>query len=686
MFNYEDAFSRNIGWLTEQEQQFIRTQKVAIAGLGGVGSEHLVTLCRLGITQFHISDFDDYEVHNFNRQAGAYMSTVGRPKCNVMEDTALDINPEAIVKTFPSGIDESNVDEFLKGVDIYVDSLDFFALKARKLIFAKCEVNGIPIVTAAPIGMGTALLCFTPKSMSFSDYFDFKKSDSENDAFIKFLIGLTPSMLQRNYLVDPTTADFIAKKGPSTSMAVKLCAGTAATYVLKLLLNRGDVPVAPYGLHFDAYNNKLKKTWRPFGNRNPIQRIAFSIAKSVVLKEQPAKPPRPTLSTPIEKIIDRAKWAPSGDNTQVWRFELTSATSCIIHGSDTRDWVVYDLQGNASKLALGCLLENMHLAAQAAGYQLDYTLASSTLTNGPRHKPVGDYQIHCSLIPSKAPVKALDKLLESHISLRTTQRKSMGTQPLSEKELERFNTALPAGFSLIWKQTPTDKLKVARLLFGNAYTRLSMKEGFDVHSKIIEFTPRHKDKSAYQDANNEVSRDKLPGKAIGLGPIMQLITKHSFKSWPAFDFSRRFLGATLLPRLLLDFIPAYKSAGIFALVKDTPPSSDTDYIEAGRAVQRVWLLSSALKLGFQPCQTPVIFSEYLRNDVTFTSNTSTIKNAENMETQYRALFGQNNTAKIVFMGRVGRSPLPLYRSVRLSTEELLINRDKVDRGGENSDA
>ena len=118
MFEYNKAFSRNIGWVTDEEQQILRHKRVAIAGAGGVGGVHLLTLARLGIANFNISDFDDFEVHNFNRQSGAFMSTLGEQKVDVMEKMALDINPEATIKSFPDGIFEHNVDEFLEGVDL----------------------------------------------------------------------------------------------------------------------------------------------------------------------------------------------------------------------------------------------------------------------------------------------------------------------------------------------------------------------------------------------------------------------------------------------------------------------------------------------------------------------------------------------------------------------------------------
>jgi molybdopterin/thiamine biosynthesis adenylyltransferase len=282
MFNYEKAFSRNIGWITEEEQQILRGKKVAIAGAGGVGGVHLLTLARLGVANFNIADFDDFEVHNFNRQSGAFMSTLNQQKVDVMERMALDINPEADIKPFPKGVFEYNVDEFLEGVDLYVDALDFFALEARKIVFKKCYEKNIPVITAAPLGMGAAFLCFMPGKMTYEEYFRFEDKKTEEDQLIQFLIGLSPAMLQRSYLVDESKVSFKEKRGPSTPMAVNLCAGIAETYALKILLGRGEIIAAPYGLHFDAYRNKFKKTWRPLGNAGLIPRIMFKIAKRVV--------------------------------------------------------------------------------------------------------------------------------------------------------------------------------------------------------------------------------------------------------------------------------------------------------------------------------------------------------------------------------------------------------------------
>lgn len=277
-FTYDEAFSRNIGWLTRQEQQQLRQKRVAIAGLGGVGGTHLLTLCRLGIGKFHLAEFDTFDLANFNRQAGATVSTLGLGKLEVMIRQALDINPDLDITGFADGVTTDNLDAFLDGVDIYVDGLDFFAFQARQQVFAACETKNIPAVTAAPLGMGAAVLNFLPGGMSFNNYFRLDDGP-EAEKPLRFLMGLAPARLQMGYLADPSAVDLANRKGPSTIMSCQLCAGVAATEALKILLGRGPVRTAPKGYHFDAYRNKLALTWRPGGNRNPLQRLAIALAK-----------------------------------------------------------------------------------------------------------------------------------------------------------------------------------------------------------------------------------------------------------------------------------------------------------------------------------------------------------------------------------------------------------------------
>lgn len=272
MFSYDDAFSRNIGWVTEVEQQQLCRSRVAIGGLGGVGGVHLLTLARLGIGKFSIADFDVFDIVNFNRQVGATMSSLRQPKIDVLADMVKEINPEVDLRLFSSGVQEECLDAFLDDVDVYVDGLDFFAFSARRMTFSACERRNIPVVTAAPLGLGTALLIFGPGGMPYEDYFGFEGCD-EIEMAIRFLVGLSPAMLQRGYVADMSRVNLAERRGPSSMAACQLCAGVAAVETLKLLLGRGGVKFAPWGSQFDAYRMKYIRTWRPGGYRNPIQRL-----------------------------------------------------------------------------------------------------------------------------------------------------------------------------------------------------------------------------------------------------------------------------------------------------------------------------------------------------------------------------------------------------------------------------
>jgi len=277
-FDYATAFSRNIGWVTVAEQQRLRTMRVAIAGLGGVGGAHLLTLVRLGITRFSIADFDDFGVHNFNRQAGAFLSTVDKRKAEVLLRMANDINPECDIRVFAEGVQPDNVDEFLADVDVYVDGIDFFAMEARRLLFARCHAKGIDALTAAPLGMGASLLYVDPRGMSFEDYFRLE-GQPRQEQFARFIAGLSPAMLQRSYLAAPDAVRFDEQRGPSTVMACDLCAGLMGVAVLKLRLGRGALRPLPWAMQFDGYRQRLRHTWRPLGNANPMQWLLLKLIR-----------------------------------------------------------------------------------------------------------------------------------------------------------------------------------------------------------------------------------------------------------------------------------------------------------------------------------------------------------------------------------------------------------------------
>lgn len=271
-YDYFEAFSRNLGFLSRDEQTRLRNARVAIAGLGGTGGAQVHALARMGIGRFHLADPDTFELVNFNRQSGATISNIGRPKSTVARETILAINPEAEVCTFDAGIGDRDIDRFLQGVDVVVDSLDFYCFNERFLLYAKARERGIWVLTAPPLGFGFTLLMFDPNGMKFEDYFGFKPDMTERQRVIALIAGIAPRPFMLKYL-DRSRPDFEGRRLPSVGAAPFMIAGVIAAEVTRLLTGKGSPMAAPTVYQFDALLRKFRKKTYRWGMRGPVQRL-----------------------------------------------------------------------------------------------------------------------------------------------------------------------------------------------------------------------------------------------------------------------------------------------------------------------------------------------------------------------------------------------------------------------------
>lgn len=278
---YDRAFSRNRGLINEDEQQILKNTRIAIPGLGGMGGTHAAILARTGIGKFTFADFDEFDVHNSNRQYGAMSSTVGKPKAQVMADIANDISPVADIRVFNEAIDESNVDAFLEDVDIVIDALDVFAMQARRLIYKRAYAAGIPVLFTAPIGFSAAAFHASPTGMDCDTFFGFTDEMSNNELVLYFLAGIAGVGPHLRYMdvkkIDPTTG-----AGPSVGMACSIGAGMVATEVVNIMLKRRPSKPIPHFVQYDPYARWYKNHHRWWGAKNPMQRLRMKVLRKMV--------------------------------------------------------------------------------------------------------------------------------------------------------------------------------------------------------------------------------------------------------------------------------------------------------------------------------------------------------------------------------------------------------------------
>lgn len=126
----------------------LQKSKVAIFGVGGVGSYTVEALARAGIGHLIIIDHDKYDVTNINRQIGALNSTIGKYKVDVMKNRILDINPNAVVEAYkPDEIEGGETSIIDSSLTYVVDAIDTIASKLK--IIEKCKEAGVRVITAA---------------------------------------------------------------------------------------------------------------------------------------------------------------------------------------------------------------------------------------------------------------------------------------------------------------------------------------------------------------------------------------------------------------------------------------------------------------------------------------------------------------------------------------------------------
>ena len=130
----------------------LRASRVAVVGLGGVGSWAAEACARSGVGAVTLIDLDHVAESNINRQIHALDSTLGAPKVGAMASRIRDINPQCLVEAIEEFVDEGNVSVLFPAgrFDFVVDAIDH--VRAKTALIAHCHARGTPLVTIGGAG------------------------------------------------------------------------------------------------------------------------------------------------------------------------------------------------------------------------------------------------------------------------------------------------------------------------------------------------------------------------------------------------------------------------------------------------------------------------------------------------------------------------------------------------------
>ena len=139
----------------EEGLQRLSVSRVAVIGVGGVGGYAAEMVVRAGVGHLIIMDSDNVSVTNKNRQLLALDSTVGRPKCDVLRERLLDINPQLDIIVLKEYLEAGSADEVLGKyrIDFLIDAID--TLSPKMSLIKYCMDRGIPLVSSMGAGAKT---------------------------------------------------------------------------------------------------------------------------------------------------------------------------------------------------------------------------------------------------------------------------------------------------------------------------------------------------------------------------------------------------------------------------------------------------------------------------------------------------------------------------------------------------
>jgi hypothetical protein len=348
---------------------------------------------------------------------------------------------------------------------------------------------------------------------------------------------------------------------------------------------------------------------------------------------------------PIEQVLDQARWAPSGDNTQPWRFEILSPTAAIVHTFDTRRHCVYDLTGAPSQIAVGALLETARIAASGLGMRADIERLPTPTEEA--------LQFRLQLVADRT-VKPSE--LIPHITSRCTNRRPFSRQPLSAAEKSGLEAGVGTAHEVMWFEGKR-RSDIARLMYRSAAIRLTIPEAYQVHRDVIEW-------------NAATSDTRIPDRAVGLDPIGLALMRWAMRSWTRTRVLSTYFGGTLLPRLQLELLPGVGCAAHMLICARNEPRGVDDYLDAGAAVQRMWLTAKSLGLQYQPEMTPLIFADYSRTHREFSELPGSMERANAVRRRIEAICGVDAARRAVWLGRTGHASAPVARSLRRRLADL----------------
>lgn len=556
---FELRSDRNRHKITRAEQLRLAKLRIGLVGLS-VGNAVAVTLALEGLFgELRMADFDELDLSNMNRIRCA-VHDIGVNKAVICARQIFEQNPYAKISVFTDGFTRENLTPFIEEggrLNVLIDECD--SLWAKLRIREEAKARKIPVL------------------METSDrgLLDIERYDLEPDRPI--LHGLLGNM----------TSDDVDKLPPPMRIGLVLrvvgqdtMSPRAAASMLEL--GRSVRAFSQLGSDVTLGGATTSIAVRRLGLDQPLASGRVYIDVSKALSDVKPPPVPSDLGAReldrehafIREVVGAGILAPSMGNSQPWRFVYERGTLQV--QSTTQGQPVAEVDRPWAWVAIGCVLENMHIVASARGHDMQVDLFN---------QPKQPDHVASVKFPRLQQPAEQDPLLDQ-IPRRLTNRKSGPRTHLNSMHLQVLAEAARSRDAKLQFCTDPAALDDLALLLGEADRRFCLSPG--LHADFFR---------EYRWTPEEVRRgDGLDINALELSPMDLAVLQISRSPDVAQVLRLTDGGEALAGRS----IGAIRSAAAVAYLTMPGQSSNT-WVRGGRALQQVWLTATALGLAVMPC-------------------------------------------------------------------------------------
>ena len=638
---------RNRYKILPAEQRLLRERTIAIAGLS-VGQSAALTLALEGVGgRYRLADFDDLSLSNLNRlRAGVH--DLGVNKAVLTARALYELNPYLDVEVFTEGVTEQNLDRFLERADLLVEECDDLYMKVR--LRERARELRIPVImdTSDAGLLDIERFDREPDRPLFHGIIPDLRTSAlkglatrEKLPFVLAILGtarMTPALAASLFEVKETITTW-PQLGSGVTLGAALVTDTARRLLIGQIQSSGRFYVDLGELVRDGAGVHI----RPASLTPEIAHEA---------QQERTSPPMPTtVGEPLTRdearyLVAHAVLAPSEGNKQPWRF-LAAREHIDCYLDESRSGGALDADCTTSYLAMGAAVENIVIAASALS-------RAALVTRFPDPKQA---RLVCRIFLPCADVTSSPLL--AAISRRTTNRRLGSGMPLAVETIAQLQRAITM-----------DAVHLAVTSDGAALSRVAA--AISAVERLQLLSPQlHGERFAsYRWTADQVrnSRDGIDVATLELSSAERALLD-VLASDAAMRYVARIGGGSLLMRSAQHRLATSSALGLLSVVNDSREA----FVDAGRQLQRIWLVATTANVSIQPLGSAVAWFRQLPSANVNAEQAATLAAFRDALVETRLLADGEQPA--VMLRLMTDADSPTARSLRRSVEEVLSFKD-----------